>query len=102
MANSPIRTFTITADNLFNKDSDPYNCTEVSVASYDYVDAYRRITALVHKVFTEADTVRYKVHCGLVDNTTCDERYTAVGLKEFQHRPLPATLEEFDAAEKNG
>ena len=102
MANSPIRTFTIAADNPFNKDSDPYNCTEISVASYDYVDAYRRITALVHKVFTEADTVRYKVHSGLVDNTKCDDHYTAVGLKEFRNRPLPATLEEFDAAEKDG
>lgn len=102
MANGPIRTFSITADNLFNKSSDPYNCTEVSVASYGYDDAYRRITALVPKVFTEADNVRYRVHYGIVDATRGDDDYSAVGYKEFRNRPLPATLEEFDAAEKEG
>ena len=96
-------TYTFSVDDLFNGNNNSDNHTSVDVRTTDYVDGYKRITALAAKVFPAGTKLRYNVIEGIIDNSIdvlCDGRYTILVNKDFDNRPLPATLDEYHAALK--
>lgn len=96
-------TYTFSVDDLFNGNNNSDNHTSVDVRTTDYVDGYKRITALAAKVFPAGTKLRYNVIEGIIDNSIdvlCDGRYTILVSKNFENRPLPATLDEYHAALK--
>lgn len=97
-------TYTFSVDDLFNGNNNSDNHTSVDVRTTDYVDGYKRITALAAKVFPAGTIVRYNVIEGVIDNSIdvlCDGRYTILENKTFENRPLPATLEDFKSCLKD-
>ena len=96
-------TFSFTVDDLFNGLNNSDNFTSVQVRTRDYSDGYKRITALAEKVFPAGTKIRYNVIEGVIDESIsvgCDGRYTILVSKNFENRPLPATLDEYHAALK--
>ena len=96
-------TYTFSVDDLFNGNNNSDNHTSVDVRTTDYADGYKRITALAEKVFPAGTKIRYNVIEGVIDESIsvgCDGRYTILVSKNFENRPLPATLDEYHAALK--
>ena len=83
--------FTIAADDLFNDDASPDNCSRVDTTTPDYGVTYDKIMSFVGKVFPEGRNIRYLVYIGHTDIKTGKPVVDAHG--EFEHEPPPKTLE---------
>ena len=96
------RTFTITVCDLHYANRGPHRNTEVSVKDWDYERCRQQISEIIPKVYPDLDKLNYTVWtCYIVETRRGTERYESGGLKYFRKRPLPATVEELDAAEKD-
>jgi hypothetical protein len=95
------RVFTITVCDLFYANRGPYQNTEVSVTDWNYERCRQRISELAAKVYPDLGKLRYTVCAGcVVETKRKTERYETLEIKYFHTRPLPATVEALDAAEK--
>ena len=91
------RVFTITVCDLHYANRGPYQNTEVSVTDWSYERCRQRISELAAMVYPDLGKLIYTVCAGCVVET---ERYETLEIKYFHTRPLPATVEALDAAEK--
>lgn len=90
----------IHTDNLFDdKDGGLWHNTEIHTNGTSYEEAYKRMVALVPKVFPTGEGLRYNVYVGVWDDSLPNGRqYVFLTRKEFRERPLPDTQEAYDAA----
>lgn len=90
----------IHADNLFDdKDGGLWHNTEIRTNGTSYEEAYKRMVALVPKVFPTGEGLRYNVYVGVWDDSLPNGgQYVSLTRKEFRERPLPDTQEAYDAA----
>jgi hypothetical protein len=95
------RTFTITVSDLHYANRGAHRNTEVSVKDWDYERCRQRISELAAKVYPDLGKLKYTVCAGyVVETKRKTERYETLEIKYFHTRPLPATVEALDAAEK--
>lgn len=94
--------YSIHVTNLHDKEGGLWHDTEIKVASQDYADAYNRIKDCVARVYLDGTDLEYTVFVTDWDGSRPKDRQASVlHRKEFRKRPLPATLEDFNAMESN-